>query len=201
MPNEPTLLKNAQGHYVPVDKIKDIDLQRNGLVLEIINNAVALRAQMLAFKNKTIADITAHIDLAADQYGVQLGGNKGNVQLTSFDGQYKILIAINDSLHFDERLSVAKALIDGCIHAWTKDSDSKVKALIEHAFQTDKEGNINISRVLGLLKLKIDDTNWLAAMDALRDSIQVQSSKSYLRLYQRNANDKFQQLSLDISGL
>ena len=37
---------------------------------------------------------------------------KGNVTLTSYDGKYKIQRAIAEYLHFDERLQVAKELID-----------------------------------------------------------------------------------------
>jgi len=56
--------------------------------------------------------------------------------------------------------------------------------------------------VLGLLKLKIGDSKWKQAMEALKDSISVASSKSYMRLYERQGDEnKYQQISLDVSSL
>jgi hypothetical protein len=103
---------------------------------------------------------------------------------------------------FDERLHVAKQLIDACIHRWTQNSDANVKALVEHAFQTDKKGNINTGRVLGLLQLKIEDDEWEQAMRAIKDSICVVNSKSYLRFYRRmGSENKYEQIALDMGGL
>ena len=38
------------------------------------------------------------------------------------------------------------------MHAWAEGANDNIKALVNHAFQTDKEGKINTSRVLGLLR-------------------------------------------------
>jgi len=198
----PGYMKNPQGHLVPEDSIEDIDKLRNTLVSDIISSAKLLQVQMARFKQMAVGDIDAFVDISAEQYGTKLGGKKGNLSLVSFDGRYKILMAISDTLTFDERIQIAKQLIDECIHEWTKDSDSNVKALIEHAFQTDKEGNINTGRVLGLFKLKIEDEKWQTAMEALKDSISVASSKRYMRIYEKQGDDeKYKQLSMDISAL
>jgi len=195
-------LENAQGYLVPLASIKPLDKLRDDLVKEIIVGALDMQAQMSQFKAAILGDIHAFISLAAEQYNTKLGGKKGNLSLVSFDGRYKVMIAISDTLAFDERLQIAKQLIDECIHEWTKTSDSNVKALIEHAFQTDKAGNINTSRVLGLFRLDINDERWKKAMEALKDSISIASSKSYIRLYKRVGDQgKYQQISMDMAGL
>ncbi len=195
-------MSNAQGHLIPTAKIPDIDLKRDQLVKSIVHDALALQLSMLEFKENSQAAINRFIDLAASEYNTKLGGKKGNMSLSSYDGQYTLKIAINDSLAFDERLQIAKGLIDECIHEWTARSGDEVKALIEHAFQTDKEGNINTARVLGLFKLKITHAKWITAMTALKDSIHIASSKSYIRLYERVGDEgKQQQISLDIASL
>lgn len=199
---QPTMMQNAQGHYVPVDKIPDIDLQRDALVLGIARKAALLREQMQQFKQDVMDDIRAHMEISAEQYGIKLGGKKGNLQLTSFNGEYQVILAIAESLHFDERLQIAKQMIDNCIHKWTQDSNSNARALIEHAFQTDKQGNINFSRVWALQKLKIDDSEWNQAMQALKDSINVASSKEYLRVYRKREKDgKYEPIALDLAAL
>jgi len=195
-------MQNAQGHLVPVNSVKPLDLLRNDLVSDIISASHGLQDEMRVFKKRIMSDIGAFIALAAEQYDTALGGKKGNISLVTFDGKYKLMLAVSDTLVFDERLQVAKVLIDECIQEWTKGSDDKIKALIVHAFQVDKAGNISTSRVLGLFKPDIKDARWTKAMNALKDSITIASSKSYIRLYERVGDEgKYQQISMDMAGL
>jgi len=193
---------NSFGHLVPVDAIKPIDLLRDDTVSAIVNNALGLQEQMRAFKHQALADIASFVEISAEQYNLKWCGTKGNLSLVSYDGKYKVLLAVSDTLSFDERLHVAKKLIDQCIHEWTADSNANIKALVEHAFQTDKQGNINTARIFGLMRLKIDDARWQEAMAALKDSIQITATSQYLRLYERVGDtDKYQQIAMDIAGL
>lgn len=194
---------NAKGHLVPEAEIKDIDRLRDDTVQAIIHHARGVQTQLLAFKTQAFADIEAFMQLSAEKYAVKWGGEKGNVSLISYDGKYKVLLAVADRLAFGEQLHIAKQLIDECIHAWTDGSNSKIQALIEHAFQTDKQGKINTARVLSLMSLKMDgDAKWALAMEALKDSIQTTSSCKYIRLYERiGKTDQYRQISLDISNV
>ncbi len=194
--------RNAKGHLVPVDQIKDIDRLRDDLVQDVIAKATALQEEMRRVKDQIATEVEAFLELSAREYGTAYGGKKGNVTLSSFDGQYQVKRAVADHLAFDERLQVAKELIDQCIHTWTAGSSSEVQALVEHAFQTDKEGKISTARVLGLRSLNIKDEKWQKAMQAIMDSIQVTGSKSYLRFYERQGEDgPYRQISLDVAAL
>lgn len=193
---------NSFGHLVPVVTIQPLDLLRDDTVVNIVAKARHVQEQMRAFKNQAMDDIAAFLSIAAEQYKTTLGGKKGNLSLVSYDGKYKVIVAVSDSLNFDERLHIAKQLIDECIHEWTADSNDNIRALVEHAFQTDKQGNINTARIFGLMRLKIDDEKWQQAMTALKDSIQITATSQYLRLYERVGDtDKYQQIAMDIAGL
>jgi hypothetical protein len=195
-------MKNSAGHLVPVETISDIDMVRHDLVHEITRKALELQQAMRDFKMNTLGDVEAFIDLSAEKYGVQIGGKKGNVTLVSFDGRYKLQRAIQESISFDERLQAAKALIDQCIHRWAKGSAAEIRALVEHAFQVDKEGNISTGRVLGLRRLSIDDEQWNQAMTAIADSIQITGSQTYIRLYERvGQSDQWRAIPLDLAKL
>lgn len=195
-------MRNAQGHLVPVDMINDIDKVRDELVREIIGDAERLREQMAAFKRRVMGDLSAFVDLSAEKYGVKMGGKKGNTTFSSFDGRYKIRIDINECITFDERLQIAKKLVDECIHKWAEGSGAEIRALVEHAFQTDKEGKISVGRVLGLTRLKIDDEQWKSAMQAVHDSMQVAGTTTYMRIYRRVGDgERYEQVSMDFSRL
>lgn len=194
--------KDSYGRLVPTEAIKPLDLLRDDTVNGIVQRALETKRIMTAFKESALSDIAAFLDIAAGQYKTTLGGKKGNLSLVSYDGKYKVLLAVSDNLNFDERLLIAKQLIDECIHEWAKDSSTEIKTLVEHAFQTDKQGNISTSRIFGLMRCKIDHPKWLQAMEALKDSIQVTSTCQYLRLYERvGDSDKYEQIALDIAGL
>lgn len=196
----PGYRQNTQGHLVPLETIKPIDLARDQLVREIVAHAIALSRQIAAFKAQTFGDIEAFVDLSAEEYGAKIGGSKGNVTLMSFDGRYKIQRAIAERICFDERLQAAKALIDECITAWSAGSDAKIQLLVNNAFQVDKEGKINAGRVLGLRRVGITDDRWTRAMQAISDAVQVVGSKAYVRVYERDAVGVYQPIALDVAG-
>lgn len=193
--------KNAQGYLVPEDLIKPVDKLRDDVVLKIIENARVVRQQMAAFKIEAMAEVADFVDLSASEYGVEYGGAKGNVLLTSFDGRYQVRRAIGDHRVFDERIQAAKKLIDECVIEWSDGASSNLRALVEHAFRVNKQGRIDVNQVLSLRQLDIDDPRWNKAMEAIADSIQVTGTSQYLRIYERQQNGKYQQISLDISGV
>lgn len=192
---------NDKGHLIPVDKIKEIDKLRDETVINLVGQAISLQIQMRSIKEQVFGEFHNFVELSAQEYDTQIGGKKGNVTLMSFDGKYKVQIAIQDNLVFDERLQVAKSLIDECLRDWTKDSNDNIKAIIDNAFAVDKEGKINIRRVLSLRSLNIVDDKWQKAMTAISDATQVISSKEYMRFYERDEHGKYQQISLDFANL
>lgn len=190
-----------RGANWPISLIKPIDLARDALVMEIVKNASAKAAEIAALKVSVFNDINAFVSLSAEQYGVKLGGEKGNVTLLSFDGRYKVLRSIQEKMVFDERLLAAKALIDACLQRWSQGAQPELKALVNDAFQVDKAGNINTGRVLGLRRLEINDPEWIQAMKAVGEALQVAGSKAYVRIYERvGTSDEYRQIPLDMAG-
>lgn len=193
-------MQNARGHLVPETKVADIDKLRDQTVRQLVDLAAELSSALAAFKQRAFSDIGAFVETSAEQYGAKLGGEKGNITLQSFDGRYKVIRSLQESISFDERLQAAKALIDECITNWAKGSTDEIKVLVNDAFQVDKEGGVFASRVLGLRRLKIEDPKWLRAMDAISDSLQVVGSRSYVRIYQRVGDtDRWEPIALDLA--
>lgn len=193
--------QDAKGRLIPVAQIKAIEIERDDLTQALIEQAKVMQAQMKVFKQQAFADVAAFVQLSAEQYDIQIGGNKGNITLMSFNGQYKIVRQNQDSIRFDERLSAAKALIDECIQSWSEGSSNYIKILVNDAFQVDKEGKISTGRVLGLRRHDIPDERWQKAMQAISDSIMVTDSKNYIRFYERDNNGKYQPISLDFANI
>ena len=193
--------QDASGSLIPESKIKDIDKLRHQVVTDLCLMAEKSRDGLADFKARAMQEVAALVSTSMEQYGVKAGGEKGNVTLISFDGRYKLVRSMQDKLTFGEQLMAAKALIDECVHEWAHNADDNIKVLVNHAFQTDKEGKINTGRVLGLRQLKITDEDWLKAMQAITDSIKVASTKPYIRFYERNTEGGYDPINLDLAAV
>ena len=194
--------QDASGSLIPESKIKDIDKLRHQVVTDLCVMAEKSRDGLADFKARAMQEVAALVSTSMEQYGVKAGGEKGNVTLISFDGRYKLVRSMQDKLTFGEQLMAAKALIDECVHEWALNADDNIKVLVTHAFQTDKEGKINTGRVLGLRRLEIRDAKWQSAMQAIADSIQIASTKPYVRFYKRNdTTGEYESISLDVAAV
>lgn len=194
--------RDAKGNLTPAELVKEIDKERDALVREWIERGKEVSKHIRGFKDGVFGDIQAFIELSSEKYNAKIGGNKGNITLYSYDGRYKIQRAINNHLQFDERIQAAKVLIDECLNEWSEGSRPELKALIERAFNVDKEGNLNTSRILGLRRVDIQDERWQNAMQAISESVQVVSSKAYVRLYERvGESDQYVPIALDVAGV
>ena len=194
-------MQNGVGHLVRIENIEEIDLARDEFVRGVLAKVKVMNGTIVNFKKEVACDMQAFLELSAEKYEADLGGARGNLSLATYDGRFKMLRAVADRLDFDERLQAAKALVDGCLREWTKDSGDEIKTLVESAFQVDKKGRINAKRILGLRSLKIDHPTWKRAMEAIGDAVTVVGSCTYYRFYERDEEGDYHQITLDFSGV
>lgn len=194
--------QDGQGRLIPESMIKPIDIERDRLVRHLVDRAGELSDELADYKAVAFGDIKAFIEMSFEEYGAKVGGKKGNVTLFSFDCRYKIQLAVQESIAFDERLQAARALIDECLREWTQGVRPEVVALVNDAFRTDTKGDIRTARVLALRRFEIQDERWQRAMKAIGEACQVVGSKSYIRIYERVGDtDQYQAISLDIAAV
>ncbi|WP_246135527.1 DUF3164 family protein [Pararhodospirillum oryzae] len=194
-------LRDAKGRLVPEHLVKPLDLLMDQAVRALIGHAETLSGQIARFRGHSFDDVASLLALAADQYGARIGGAKGNITLTSYDGCFKVQVAVADRLTFGPELQIAKALIDECIVDWSEGARAEIRALVEHAFRPDKEGQVSRDAVLALRRVEIDDERWRRAMDAITDSIRVVGSKSYIRFYRRaDPQAPWQAITVDLAA-
>jgi hypothetical protein len=194
--------KNATGHLVPIDQIREQDALRDEVVCKLAASAEELSASLASFKRQALGDIADLVQIAADKYGAHLGGEKGNVSLMSFDGRWKVTRSVTERILFTEELEAAKALVNNCIICWSNGANPNIRVLVDRAFRTDSKGQIKTAAVLELLRLEINDDEWKNAMQAIRDSIQTAGTSVYVRVYRRvGDSDQYEQVLLDLSSV
>ena len=191
---------DARGAKVPAEVVRETDKLQDGLVRAIVLAAEPVQAALQAFKTRTFDDVDAFVELLASEYSTVVGGKKGNITLTTYDGLQRVQVQVADHFAFGPELQVAKAGVDTCLNDWAASSGPELRAIVTDAFATDKEGQVNRGSLFRLLRLDIKDERWMSAMKAIRDSMKVEGSRRYVRIYRRARPDAaWQQLSLDLA--
>jgi hypothetical protein len=182
-------LRDAKGALVPIATVKAADLLMDELVRGILVDATELSAAIAAFKQRTFERVSELQALVAQEYGAKIGGAKGNITLSTFDGCQRVMVQVSDHFEFGPEMQAAKALIDECLNEWAATSGDELRAIVNRAFQVDQQGNINRTQIFMLLQSEITDERWQSAMKAIRDSMRIIGSRTYLRFQRRDAGD------------
>ncbi|OTQ49320.1 DUF3164 family protein [Gilliamella apis] len=201
MLEENKYLKDRKGRLVPIQQIDEHDIEMDAFVRKQVSKAKELQAVLRQFKQNAFDDCYAFMGLLAEKYNRKIGGQKGNVTFSTFDGSMQIRIAVQDTLTFGPELQIAKQIIDECLNDWAKDANQNLKTLITDAFEVDKEGELNTGRILSLRRIKIQDKRWEQAMDAISESLRIAVSKTYINFKEKDHIGKYNNISLDIAGV
>ena len=185
-----TYMRDARGRLTPLGLVRPQDHLQDEMVRKILGFADRLSAQIARFRGHCIDDIAAFDALLEEEYGGHARRSlKGNRTYISYDGTLKVQVQIAERVSFGPELQVARNLVEECLAEWSAASCDELRAIVTHAFQVDKEGEISRAAIYSLLRLEIDDTRWRQAMAAVRDAMRVVGSKSYIRCYRRQAPD------------
>ncbi|MCF2910763.1 DUF3164 family protein [Pseudoalteromonas sp. DL2-H2.2] len=189
---EQEFLINRSGYKVPLDKVSDNDKAQNSLVLELVKTAKQLSAEHDSFKRDVFTRVNDFIAEMAHSYNVEIGGKKGNITLTSFDGKSRVKVGVADDISFGPEILVAKELLNGVVNSLLDQLDDEaqlIKDIVGNAFETNKEGQYSKSKIMELRSKyryshKSDD--WAAGMRAIDDAFIFGSTKTYVRFHERN---------------
>ena len=195
-----TYYKKANGTLVPEDQVKNSDRLRDQFVLEAAEKIMDIRTQMIRVKAEILDDIEAFMQTMSESYGVKLGGEKGNLSFTSFDGRVQLKYYRNDYLTFNEGIHIAKKLIDEFLEDITKDSSRSIKQIVNSAFNL-KQGRMDVKAILKLREINETDPRWVKAMQIIDESKQWNEGSRALRLYIRGKTGEMELVPMDFTSL
>jgi len=194
-------MPDATGALIPYENVKELHRLEDQVVRKVLGYAVPLSEEIARFRGHTFDDVDAFVAIAREKYEAGRGGKKGNITLTSYDGLMKVQVQVADLITFGAELQVAKGLVDECLRDWSSDSRPELRAIVDRAFNVEKEGLVNRADLLSLLRLEIEDGRWQRAMQAIRDSIKPTGTKRYVRMYRRaTADAAWEPVSIDAAA-
>ena len=188
---------DGRGQTVPASYVSKYDKARDKAVRHVAAGAKKLRAQMEAFMADAVATMNGLAGLKEDL------GTRGNFSARSFDALIQVSIRQQWHIKFDERVAKARELmLDYANRELQKAGDGAflLKQMIEAAFKVDRLGFLPRSEVSKLLSYKVDDVNWNAGADILRQAQTTEKGKQYLTIETRSSLQKdFEAVRLDIA--
>lgn len=191
------------GDAIHPERVSVEDKLKDEMISKILLAATDVTRVIKKFKDDAYDEVDSYFTLLLSEYGVESKKGAKGYTLENFSGTAKIQVATADNINFDEKLQIAKAKIDECIHEIMKDVASiDGQQLITKAFEVDKKGEVNPRKILALRAYNISNPKWIEAMEIIADSLEVVSSKEYIRFYTRNnTKESYKQVTLDIAGV
>lgn len=194
-------MPDGTGGLRPVESIPPLKKLMDEAVRGEFGFAMALADQLRRFRHHLFSNLDAFDDLVMQEYGVKIGGPKGNRTYTSFDGLWKIEVRVQDRFSYGPEMQAAKALFDECLNEWAADTRAEMRSIVTNAFSTDKEGQIARGNVHTLLKTESDDPRWQSGQRAIRDAVYVLGSKEYIRFsFRADQKDDFEPLTINLAN-
>lgn len=195
------MMIDPQGRYLPVEKVKPVDLLRDEAIRSFIGEIEEESKRLSELKAKVFKTLQDFMDISAQEYGVKAKSVKGNITFRTFNGEYKVLLVSQDRLEFDEQLQVAKELIDECLVRWCDGANASLSVLVKDAFKVDSKGRLDARRILALRKLDIKDEEWEKAMEAISNSVSVAGSRRYVRFFHIDDDGREKPISVNWNEL
>lgn len=183
-------------------KEKAYQATKNQLVNELVHNAIGIRDILLEFKNSSFDRLKSHYELMKE-YGEVKSNHKGNFQLKSDDGQFKVEFANQVIKEFDERSELAAEHLNEFLATHVKKRSEADYNMIK-GFIEKKNDKFDVSLVGRLFQMEdnYEHPLWKKAIELFKVSYVEVDSAQYVRFFKRNdQNGQYENINLNFASV
>lgn len=191
------------GMKIPVKRISKVEKLHEKSAAEILKKAQEV--------NKKLFDFKAYVqDKCSEAYAAFMEekkikkDSKGNYTWFNFNRSIKIEVSQSSPVKFDDlTITAAKTKLDEFVNANVESKNGFVKELVMSAFETQRNNQLDVKKVLGLTRYesKINDPLFTAAISLINQAIRRPESKTYFRIWLKNAEGKYENIELNLSNI
>lgn len=178
------------GTLVPAATVGPRRLVEDQMVRQLVEQALWLHEELLAFRAAAMEAATAYQDRLAQLYadGAEKPPRRAqaNISYFSVDRRWKIEVEQADRTVFGPSIEVARERFLAFVNSLH--GQPILKAMVHRTLGLDRQGYIRPGEVLRLRNCGRDETHpdWVAAMQALEDAMDTMVTGRRLRVYQRD---------------
>ncbi len=173
---------------------------KDKLTLKTIREAKVISAKLTKFKKELMTEVDIVFYKMLEEANIDTDERKGNLTICSFDKSIKIEVKVSDRFQFDDNITLAQTKLNEYIELKMEGTDRDVAELINSAFSTDK-GKLDNKRIFSLFRMNIKHPLWVEAIELIKKSIQVNSTTRYTRIWEKDAEGKYQNIDLNMSSI
>ena len=195
-------MTDSAGNSVPAKYVTAYDKKRDAAVRKILKRWQAAREALERVHAETLADLDALAKLRhAEGIGV---AEKGNMQISSFDGNITVGLHQRYEVRLDDRVAQAREIMleyaQNLIKGMGGDDGKALMEIVRQTFDPSKSGNLSMAKISALLKMDIRHGDWLTAKQMIIDAMTPAKGKCYLRVEHRpDRQHDMQGIRLDIA--
>ncbi len=194
-------MRDGTGDLRAVENISPAKKLRDEMVRREFGFGLALHYQVARFKGHLMTNLGNFDALMEQEYGLSVGGKKGNRTYSTHDALFRIVVRMHDQIAYGPELQAAKALFDECLNEWSADTRPTLRSIVTNAFDTNKEGQINRQNIHTLLNAEDDDARWQRGQQAIRDAMYVIGASEYVRFEMRDhCRAKWQSVTISLAS-
>lgn len=190
---------DLNGNEVPAQYVPKLDKERERITLKYLAKAKKLSQQLEKLKEEMLNDCDAVYQQMLKENNVP-AHSKGGYSISTFNRDAKIEVSVQERIEFDDMITVAHEKIKQFLEEKTQGVDTDLQQIIHQAFET-RRGQMDAKRVLRLFRLKINHPRWLEAMDLIKQSINRNNSKRYVRVWEKDNQGEYRNVELNFSSI
>ncbi len=196
---------DESGVQIPYNRTTKLERLKENKIYSLYQKSVKANEALIKLKDDLETIVSEIIDEARSSNDVKLKG-KGNYTFFNFNRSLKVEVSVNELIRFDDlTLESAKEVLIGLVRNNIQ-GDDFILSLVEDAFQTSR-GRLDTRKILGLkkhtkrIKTKEIREEWEKAMTLIDQAISRPDSKTYYRVWAKDAGGAYQNVELNFSAL
>jgi hypothetical protein len=189
---DPEGVKVAEKRVTKEEKIRD------DLVETLVAKAEAINADLVKFKAQCAQILKTHLDTTAQKHGEKW---QGNATIHDFSNVMSVTVRHQKRKEFNHSVNVAVKKIDRWISEKANNTNTDIISVVRKLTKVDDRGKYDRDSLKQLLDIRIDDPLWNEAMEIIRNSLEVVSTKTYFQFKKDDGSGELKNIILDFARI
>lgn len=192
---------DKDGNSIPSTYIHKTERDKDAAARRLTKAALKHSEALRAFKTELLRTCDELHQAALNEHQVKLRANsKGTYTISTIDKKMKVEVRVAEFAGFGDDISIAHALIKEYLAEKTEGIDPEIAQFATSAFE-NTGGNIDVKRVLGLKRFKVQHPKWRQAMEVIDRAYEIRNTKRYPRVWIMDEHGEYQIVKLDFASL
>lgn len=193
---------DESGMKVQQSRLTKLEKKKEQTAHKILKASKSLQEKLVKHK-ETIIELCDDVYKLAEVELSMRPNSKGNFTYFSFDHTVKIEVSVSERIEFDDlHIQAAKEKLDEFIEKKVDSKDEFFIGVVKDAFSTSR-GKLDSKKVMSMFKHshRTKEPLFHEALALVKKSIRRPESKRYFRVWEKDAEGKYQNIDLNFSSL